>query len=135
MKLKTGSQFKTSPSSPTGPFLHTASCLNPNVSSSRRPRRRAGPTSPPFHCHLLSVFHPSGCLTIFPKYNKCGYSHLQARAQLMQRSATAAVARSITLPCAKGTEDPSTLPQQQSQIIPVGPIEGKEDQPLPVPPG
>ena len=52
---ETGSAYKTSPSWSTCPFSTTASCLNPGVSSTGRPRRRVKLTSPPFQLSLLST--------------------------------------------------------------------------------
>ena len=62
MRQGIGSGSKTSPSSPTSPFLLTANCSSLDVSSTRRPRRRDELTSPPLQQqpqqHLLSIPMP-----------------------------------------------------------------------------
>ena len=55
-KPRNGSDSKASPSWSTEPFSPIASCLNPDASSIKRPRRRAGLTSPP------SQLPPPQCL-------------------------------------------------------------------------
>ena len=76
MRPGTGSSYKTSPSWPARPFSTTASCLSPGVSSTRRPRRRARPTSLPFWWpHLQCLLFTQDALTILPKCSKCSYSH------------------------------------------------------------
>ena len=105
----TGSSSKTSPRSPTGLFLPTASCLDPDVSSSKRPRRRAELTSPPF---LLPSPQcpPSIRMPSQPSWSATNVatSTLMASAWLMARNAKVAVVRTIILPCAEETEGPST---------------------------
>ena len=77
----TGSNSKTSSSWPIRPFSPTASCSSPNVSSMKRPKRRAGQTSPlspqwPSQ-HYLSINIPyppsqsAANVTIPTPQNKC----------------------------------------------------------------
>ena len=57
-----GSGSKTSPSTPTNPFLLTVSCSSQSVSSTRRPRRRDELTSLTITCSgLNSIFYPYRC--------------------------------------------------------------------------
>ena len=95
MRQGTGSDSKTSPSSPTSPFFLTASCSSLDVSSTRRSRRRDELTS---------------ALSTYPCFNKYGYSNPQTGVQLRDSPAMLVVAIIIIQPCADSERRPSNFP-------------------------
>ena len=116
MKLMTGFNYKNSSSSPTRPFFLITNCLRPNLSSTKRLRRKDRLTSPPLQQQQPPYF-PSIMMPLPSTLNVPNVATPSPRtnAQTMFERATIAVACTTTHPCA---EDPRDLIAQSVMLEP-----------------
>ena len=127
MKLMTGFSKETRNSLPTRPSCRIANCSRPDVSSSKRLRRKDGLTSPPLqqqqhpHCPYIKMLS----LPTLDVPNVATPTP-GTIAQHMVESATIAVACTTTQPCA---EDPGDLITQSMTLQPDLPRMPEPDHP------
>ena len=119
MRPETGSCSKTSPSSPTTPFLPNVTCWSWDVSSTRRPKREDELTSQPLQQwpHHHPPIH-ADTLSTYPCCHNCSYSHPHVIAQPRNCHATIVVILATTLPYVSA-RDPSTSATLPSEVITV----------------